>query len=103
MNFTATSKYVKKEKTKHIEEVIDVVGDFGPPKPSEQSQYIDNESFGVAFDPTNVQSMMMQQQQNQGNFFIIIIVLLTIYNSNFNFILKVKMITIVNNSLQQKL
>ncbi|XP_070491239.1 transcription initiation factor TFIID subunit 1 [Chironomus tepperi] len=55
----ATSKYVKKDKTKPVEEVIDVVGDFGPSKSDSFS--IDNENFGVAFDA--MPPMLMQQPQ----------------------------------------
>lgn len=58
----ATSKYVKKDKAaKAVEEVIDVVGDFGPPKATEPYQ-IENENFGVAFDAANIQPMMINPQ-----------------------------------------
>jgi transcription initiation factor TFIID subunit 1 len=67
----ATSKYVKKDKTKTVEEVIDVVGDFGPgpSSKSEQSSFSASESFGMAFDVSNPdmssQTMMMQQHIGQ--------------------------------------
>lgn len=72
----ATSKYVKKDKTKPIEEVIDVVGDFGPNPSSskhDESRFSgDNESFG--FDLSGIQSgddQPMLQQQISGELRII--------------------------------
>lgn len=44
-----TSKYVKKEKVKPVEEVIDVVGDFGPIK-TDETKYPTEENFTMSFD-----------------------------------------------------
>lgn len=59
--FTGPSKYVKKEKVKTVEEVIDVVGDFGPgPIKQDDSRFPADESFGGTFDVGAVQSDSMQ-------------------------------------------
>ena len=66
---------MKKDKTKPIEEVIDVVGDFGPGPSSskhDESRYSgDNESFG--FDMSGMQSgddhsMISQQPGGAGKY-----------------------------------
>ena len=61
--FTGPSKYVKKEKVKTVEEVIDVVGDFGPgPIKQDDSRFQADESFGGTFDVSSVQSDSMHMQ-----------------------------------------
>lgn len=56
---------MKKEKVKTVEEVIDVVGDFGPTpvKQDESSRYAsDEENFGQAFDSVQNESQTQDQQ-----------------------------------------
>lgn len=64
--FLGTSKYVKKEKVKPVEEVIDVVGDFVPvPAKQEEPKFAD-ENFGIEFDVSTLQTdqatMQLQEQ-----------------------------------------
>jgi hypothetical protein len=47
---------VKKEKVKTVEEVIDVVGDFGPGPMKQETSFQPDESFGMSFDVSAVQS-----------------------------------------------
>ncbi|CRK95113.1 CLUMA_CG008591, isoform A [Clunio marinus] len=55
------SKYVKKEKIKPVEEVIDVVGDFGPgPVKQEDSRY-QSDNFSMSFDVSGIPSDQQQQ------------------------------------------
>lgn len=70
---------MEKDKTKPIEEVIDVVGDFGPgpsgagsSKQEEPRYSTGDDSFGMSFDMSaNVsenQALLLQQQQFGGKF-----------------------------------
>lgn len=48
---------------KPVEEVIDVVGDFGPgPIKQNEGSFTADESFGVAFDVSAIQSDQLQMQ-----------------------------------------
>lgn len=52
---------------KPIEEVIDVVGDFGPGpiKQDESARFPVDENFAVAFDANSLQSDQMQLQMQE--------------------------------------
>lgn len=52
---------MKKEKVKPVEEVIDVVGDFGPIPPKHEEVRYADENFGEAFDVGGVQTDSQSQ------------------------------------------
>jgi hypothetical protein len=57
---------VKKEKVKPVEEVIDVVGDFGPgPVKQEDTRFHADENFGMAFDVSALQTDTSLELQDQ--------------------------------------
>jgi hypothetical protein len=47
---------------KPVEEVIDVVGDFGPIPKQEESRFVGDESFGMSFDVSAIQDSQIQDQ-----------------------------------------
>jgi hypothetical protein len=57
---------VKKDKQqKPIEEVIDVVGDFGPAKNEPMQTSVIDESFGMNFDMSGIAPVDQTQMQDQ--------------------------------------
>lgn len=54
---------MKKEKVKPVEEVIDVVGDFGPgPAKQDDSVYQTDDNFDMSFDIADIQNDPQQLQ-----------------------------------------
>lgn len=90
---------------KPVEEVIDVVGDFGPGKPDETSFQVDD-NFDMSFDITGIQndSQQMQMQDQSlmlpphiGKFEV------KLFRKRFayEFLAQVKMTTTVSKQLKQ--
>jgi hypothetical protein len=53
---------VKKEKVKPVEEVIDVVGDFGPGPMKQDTTFQADENFGMSFDVSAMQTDQIHMQ-----------------------------------------